>query len=255
MRAFTCLGLSLLLGACTSAPAIRAVPRYSVLEIEGDLETVSGAITASSKLSGLGLDDDRVLLPRVDLDWNRNHLTLSGLDAEFEGTGLEGDVNVGLGSVTIMARARTTFEFGLWVAQYHRDLFSSAHLDLGLGLGVGMVDTDITITALVTSETIQTDADLPFAYPSMRIAARLGGAELVILASGISAKFDDGRVSFLDIDAGTRIPLFGSEGGFRGALDLGYRMLRGDFEYEDQGSDIQAETSIQGPYIGLGIWR
>ena len=93
-----CLALcaGLILQACSAPKKVRLVARVGTLAIDGDISAHSKRRDVGGKVSvgklGLDNDDNEVrALPRLDLDWEKLHLSIKGLTADYSGTGTATD--------------------------------------------------------------------------------------------------------------------------------------------------------------------
>jgi len=251
-----CLVLAILPLAACAAPSFRATPRYGTLAIDGEFGISSGSVTAGNDLQELGLeDDDGVFGARVEIDWGSPNFSfaLSGSDHGGDGT-LEAEISQGGTTIPAGEAVHSDFELGLGEAALTFDLVPGDLVDLGIGVGVLGIDLEWAITSQSTGDTIDTDEFVFVPVLALRGATQLGPVELSLLASGLDVEVDGDEASVYDLDFQALWRFTSDENALIGALVAGWRYLDFDLDYEsDDDDEVDAEVSLNGPYLGLTL--
>ncbi len=245
--------LASLLGAC-AVPSLEVQPRYGRPQISGRAGATSGAVGGSADLEDAGLDDDQALSARADLEFGSPRLIGLAQAPHFEGSGTL-DVTISDGTNTITAGTPVDTELG--ISQYDLalvfDLFPGDTIELGIGFGAAYFDLDFRFEESATGTLVASDEQVPVPFLAATAALWLGPVEVAAFAGGMQYTYQDDRVDFLDLDAYARLKFLGGRQHFRSSLLVGYRLTRFQLDYDDQGTDIDADLTLAGPYVGLEI--
>jgi hypothetical protein len=237
-------------------PTVSPMIRVGEMDIDGDFNVLGGGgvVGASSDANSLGLEEETVLQPRVDVDWGNLHLVGSAIQAEYDGSGIvEGTLSLGGITIPVGTAVESDLDFDLYTGHLIYDLLPIDFLfDVGVGVGAGYLEYDVAVQSAASTARISTNSDLPFGFLTARVSREIGRFEVVGMLSGLSFEFEDDDLSFYDLDAFAGFHLFG-EGRIQGTVIAGYRALGIDFEWEDEGRDIDADAKFQGPYVGFKL--
>jgi hypothetical protein len=213
----------------------------------------SSGVDASSDAETLGFDEDDVFQPRADLSIGPFDFMGSYHDATYAGSGTA-EAELDLGGVVIPAgdavdsELDTTY-FAL-VGTF--DFLPTDTLDLGIGLGASSIDFDAMITSQTTGDSVRSSEAFVVPVVALRGEVELWGLALNAHVHGLDGSFSGIEGSLVDYDASLSWRFLDGVGLFA-ALVAGYRELRVDVEYEEDGSDIEADLAIGGPYLGLTV--
>jgi hypothetical protein len=247
-------GILLMTAPACSTPKVSPMLRVASLDISGDLDFKGGGIiNSSTSASRLGLDEETVFQPRVDLDWPRCHLSVEGFQADYDGTGtLNNTLTLGGITIPFNTPVSSDWELGFYRAVFTYDFFPIEFFELGLGGGLGMLDYDLEMRSLSSASRISSDDDLYFAFLSVRAYKEFGKFDALAMVSGLSADIDDEDMSYFDTEASVGYQLFGDEN-LNGRLLAGYRFINVDYEYDDKGRDVELDADFDGPFIGFRL--
>jgi hypothetical protein len=255
LAGLTIIAITCMVAGC-GIPTVSPMIRVGEMDIDGNFNILGGGgiVGASSDANSLGLEEETLVMPRLDIDWGNLHLTGSAIQAEYDGSGIvEGTLNLGGVTIPLGTDVTSDFDFDMYTAYLTYDLLPVDFLfDLGIGGGVGYLDYDVAIQSTTGPERITSDDDLPFGFLTARVAREIGRFEIVALVSGLGIEFDDDDLSFYDLDAYAGFRLFG-EGRIQGHVMVGYRAIGIDYEWEDDGRDVDADADFQGPYVGFKL--
>jgi len=253
--------LFFLASAC-STPHFDVIPRYGTFEPDGEVALAGTAgtigINSTNSVEALGfVEDDGVPGIRGDLDWGTTHLTLAWQASEHGGRGtLEAEISdddVVLGAGTDID---SKFDLGLGEALLTFDLIPGDTFELGIGLGATVIDLDVSVRDVLTGETVQPDQET-FLAPlfAVRAGVQFWRVDVQALLGGMDITYDGDSASLYDLDAFARLALFGGANGGHGALVVGYRYVDLDVDYddEDESEAVDAEVSLDGPYVALSF--
>ena len=248
-----CASTALILGAC-AAPSFDVQPRYSRPAISGRAGATSGGVGGSADLERAGLDQDEAISLRADLDFGSPRLVGLADAPEFAGDGTI-DVTVSDGTNTIAAGTPVSSELNL--AHYDLalvfDLVPGDTIDLGIGFGAAYLDLDFRFEDTGTGTVVASHEQAPVPILAATAGVWIGPVELSAFGGGVQYKQNDDDLTFLDLDAYARLKLFGGASRLRASLVGGYRYTDFKLDYTDDSSDIDADFTIQGPYVGLEV--
>lgn len=236
--------------AACSAPSIRATPELAFTKLSGDFAASSGSVSASNDFSDLGVTDrESHFGARVDLKWGSPHLTFSFAQVDLSGDGtttaqLEND---GV-TIPIGANVATDVELTQGQAIVTFDVLPTDAFELGIGLGIEALHIKGNITESGTGNSIETDETAPIPVVAARAGVGLGPVDVSLLAAGMQLDIGDDDVTFLDLDLQASVGIFS-----HGELVVGYRRWKADVEYQDGGDQIEADLTLDGPYIGFSF--
>jgi len=244
--------VALACSACV-APELRVEQNVGQLDIEGDLAVSSMGTATSSSVESLGFEEDEgFYYPRVELEWLGFTTSVAGFQGEFSGNGIaESTLDLGTDVINPGDPVASDLELGVATAAFTFDVVPTDVLDVGIGLGLGWFDYDASIVATTTNMSVASEESFPIAFLALRLASEIGRLRLVGRAGGLEVDLGDEELTYLDIDVAGHYRLFSTLGQLDGHLTLGYRYLRTDLEYEDQGSEVDADLRFDGPYLGL----
>jgi hypothetical protein len=244
---------ALLLSAC-AAPTVAVEPRWTMVDVEGDVAVASGNVTATNDVDAVGIEeDDGAFGARADFKWGAPHLTLDLQQSRHDGDGvLEAELSQGGVTLAAGTPVETDLDLGLHTAYLTFDLLPG-DFELGLGLGVAAVDLDFESTDPATGTSVATDELLPVPLLAGRAGVGLGPVDLEALVGGMA--YDDGEVDVTVVDgrATGRLRILGSGDRLSGALVGGVRYTSIDAEYEDGSDEVAGDLEILGPFLGLRV--
>jgi hypothetical protein len=233
---------------------VSATPRFGPLDIAGDIAVSSTDTSVRSDVEALGFDEDEaVFSPRADFSWGPAHVMASGYIASYDGTG-RAETDLDLGGVLIRAGDEVDSDLDVQSASLTVtfDFIPTELLDIGLGVGVRYVGFDGRISSVSTTESISSDE--AFVLPTLagRVAVGVGPFDFSVIGSGIAAEANGIEAAFADVDAMIEYS-FDRWLNFHGGIVVGYRYIMMDVEFEDRGSDIEADLDFQGFFLGLTL--
>lgn len=247
--------LAALVAGC-GLPRATASARVAYLDIDGDVAVSdrSGAAGASSSASDLGLDEEVVFMPRVDVDWGSFHASVNGFTVDYSGDG-EATARISFGDSTIEqgTDVETDASFDYLVGTFVVDILPLPEVEFGIGLGVGFLSYDLAFAAKDVRAEVSVDDTVPFGYLAARLATQIGPVRLRGTVGGISVEFDDDDVNFLEFDVSGSLRVFGDDDLLEGYVTLGYRYLDLDYTWKPSDGRLDADVTLLGPYIGLEI--
>jgi hypothetical protein len=246
------MGMFLLILSGCSTPRISPMLRVTELDIDGDVDFKGGGIiNSSTSASKLGLDEETVLQPRVDLDWERSHLLVEGFQVEYDGSGvLNNSFTIGGNTIPFNTPVSSDWEFGFFRTAFTYDFFPIEFFQLGLGGGLGMLTYDMEMRSQTSGARVFTDDDLFFAFLTARAYKEFGQFDALVLLSGLSADIDDDDMAYFDTEASVGYQLFGDEN-LNGRIMAGYRYINVVYEYSDKGRDVELDADFDGPFLGF----
>ena len=246
------LGLGAL-ASCSIIPDARAALRYQPLEAEGTFGASGGGISSNSSFDQLGLgDNEDTISPRGDISWGPFDLMVSAFQLDASGNGqVSGEID--LGGVTIPAGENVASELDLTqaVALLTWDLVPTDLVDVGLGVGVTYLDLDFALTGEI-SGTSRTAEEVPVPVLAARAEVEFGPLTANVHLHGIALDLDGVDAMYLDADAFLAYRLKELLG-FEAQVQLGYRHIEVEFEYDDDGSQVDADLELSGLYLGLAV--
>lgn len=253
MRAFFLLALSGLATGC-ALPTLEIQPRYAQLAIDGHAGFEDGGTGGSADLEQAGLDDDGAIGARADFKFGAPHLVAMGQLPSYSGTGtLDVTVSDGTNTITVGSDVDTELDLGMYDAALLFDLFPGDTVEIAVGIGAAYLDLDTTFTEVGTSTQVSSQESLPVPMVAAAVSFWVGPVELSAFAGGLSLSYQGDDVTFLDADLFARWKLFGGSELLRGSLVVGYRHTGIDLQYEDDGTNVDIDLSISGPYVGFEV--
>jgi hypothetical protein len=249
--------LTFLFAGC-SMPSIALVPRVGQLDVEGDFSVSESAgggalkVETSADEDELGLDDETVFQPRIDLDWDDFHIWINAMRPEYSGNGeLTTDLTIFGQTFTAGTPVSSDWEFGYYTVSAVYDIIPTGDaVDIGIGAGVGMITWDVEIASRTAPLRRSTDDDLGFAFLTARVATEISRFALLGQISGASVDWDDEDISFFEVDLSGGYKIFDTKS-CDGTVLAGYRFLNVDYEWEDGGSEVEVDADFYGPYLGF----
>ena len=242
-----------LLGAC-ALPQLDVRPRYTQLDIDGELGLSTTNVTAKADLEEMGLDSEGGIGARADLKWGIPHLVVSGQTSEHDGSGtLDATLSQGGNTIPFGADVDSSLELGVYSALLLFDVFPGSTFELAFGFGAALIDYDFLVEEQGTGTTVESNESLPLPVVAGNVGVQFGSFELALLASGLSYELDDDSGSLVDADASLRWRFLGGEDHLRASLVLGWRALLVEVELEEDGDEIEGDLDLSGPYVGLEI--
>ena len=245
--------LASVLASC-QLPVLDVQARYGRPEISGTAGFASGGTGGSADLEQAGLDDDEAISARADLDFGAPILVALAQAPRFEGSGTL-DVSVSDGTNTIAggASVNTVAELGLYDLALLFDLVPGDTFELAVGFGAAFLDTELSFEEPGSGTRVESQEQVPVPLVAAQLAVWIGPVELALFAGGMDYTYEDDSVTYLDADAYARWRLLGGEKSLRASLVAGYRLTDLDLEYDDDGTEIEADLEIRGPYVGLEL--
>lgn len=249
------LAACLFLASACSAPSASIAPAYGSYGLGGEFSATDGGASASSSMSSLGLDDATGgFSPRADLAFLGFDLSLSALSTSLDGSGTtEGDIVIGGSTISGGANVDTDMSIDTFSGVVTWDLIPSDLVDFGLGVGVTVVSLDMEMEETVGGTSIETDETIPIPLLAARGSVGIGDFEVLGRVGYMNLSVGGTDVTFVDYDIALMYHLFGGSTHGAGNLAIGYRGFDLDAEYDDGGSTIEADFTLDGPYVGLSI--
>ncbi len=252
---------ALLLGSLSTScflPTVSATPRVAFMQLDGDVRLertdsgVTTAGTATTEQLGLG-DDDTVFNPRADVKWGGLQLTVSNLGVGFAGQGtLDSSIELPFGDFVVTGDVESRFELDITSAALTFDVVPTDIVDVGIGVGVAYTDIDAFIQEALTLETIETSETAPVPMVALRAAVDIGRVRLEGLGQALEIEIEGDDVALYDIDLAASVRLLNAAG-FGAYLTGGYRMINAQANYDDDGTQVDLDIELSGPYIGATI--
>lgn len=244
--------LTLVTSGC-SAPSVGLIPRVGAMDIDGDIGVTRGGgiVKAKTSANALGLDEETVFQPRVDLDWTDVHVSINAMQPEFSGDGqVTATLNLPGRTITVGTPVSSDWELELYTASFVYDIIPTETIDIGIGAGIGMIGWDISLASKVGPARISGDDDLPFAFLAARIAKELGRFDFQAQINGAGVEYEDEDLSYFEVDVNAGYRFWESDSIDWTAL-VGYRHIGVDYEWEEGGGELDLDADFDGPYIGL----
>lgn len=242
-----------LLGACAT-PAFDVQPRYGRPEISGTVGATSGGVGGSADLEDAGLDDDEALSARFDLDFGSPRLIGLAQAPQFEGSGtLDTTISDGTNTITVGTAVDSELDFTQYDLALVFDLVPGDTFELGIGFGAAYFDLAFRFEESGTGTLVASEEQVPVPFLAATAAVWVGPLELAAFAGGLQYTYDDDSVDFLDLDAYARLKFLGGAQHFRTSLVAGYRLTQFALDYDDDGTDVDTDLTLKGPYVGLEI--
>lgn len=247
------LAALLSLSAC-ALPSLEIQPRYARFEISGQAGMTSGGVGGSADVEEAGLDEDETWAARADLKFGAPHLIGLAQQPRFEGTGtLDVTVTDGTDTITAGATVDSKADLDMYDLALVFDLIPGDTLELAIGFGAAYLDLDFRFEEQGTGTTVASQEEIPVPLLAAAGAVWLGPVEIAAFAGGMEYTLDDDSIAYLDADVYARLKLFGGDELLRVSLVAGYRYTDFELEYDDDSSAVDADLTIQGPYVGLDL--
>lgn len=242
------------LGACSIVPSVAVTPRLGQLTPRGDIGAADSTvgISASADVEELGFDADTVFQPRIDFGWGPLDIVGTYDSATYEGDGTA-TADLELGGVTITAGTPVSSNLDVTTINVIGtfDFIPTQLVDVGIGIGARSVDFDALIEEQGGGNMIESSEQFVLPVAAARAAVALGDFQIVAIGSGLAGDYDGVEGTILDIDVMASYDF--DFVGFYWGLVAGYRYMQADLSYEDEGSDVDADLTFDGPYFGLTI--
>lgn len=255
MRSILSASVTVLLVASCSVTSVRPWGRVGYLHLDGDIAGSVGPVSAGVSVDSLGLDDHEAV-PNIgaDFDWDPIHLAVEGLVAGYDGTGITDAVLSIPGHPPIMPNTpvESKVDVGIYQARATWDLLPSAPLDLGIGVGVGLIDYGLSIRPTSSPEPHGIDDELPFGFLTARVGRKFGNFEFLGHISGLGFEFDDEEINFIDLEGSLIWTFWYMETG-AAALEVGYRYIEIDYDFDPSLGHFNADGTLEGPFAGLSV--
>ncbi len=243
-----------LVASCSLIPSASITPRIGPRSVEGDILVTSGSTSTGSDAETLGLDrEDALFQPRADVSFGPFDFMASFHDAHYEGEGTA-ESQLDLGGVIINAGDTVESELNVRYtsALFAWDLFPTDLVDIGIGLGASSIDFDARVTATSSGNTVESAEEIIVPLLVLRAEVELGDLKTNLYVSGLSGSYNDVDATLLDIDLFAQYIFWDLPLSY-GAINAGYRYLAIDVQYEEDGSDVDADLEFSGPYVGLSF--
>ncbi len=238
---------------CSLIPSFSVTPRYGLLEPRGDVSVSSASASAASDVETLGLEEEGVFAPRADFAWGPLDLMANGFATEFEGRGVA-EAQLDLGGVIINQGETVDTSLDLTLASLIAtfELIPTDLIDFGLGFGATYVDFDADVRSVSSGQSVGSAEEFVLPVLAARLGSRLGPVRLGLTGSGLSGSYEGMEATVADLDFSAEFS-FGDLLPFYTSLVGGYRYVLIEVEYEEQGSDIDADVDLSGVYFGLTV--
>lgn len=254
MRALYIVLAVSIVSSCSSTPRVENMPRVGILDIKGDLDVGSGnrRLTATSSAGKLGLEEEVAFQPRISLDWDNLHISLTATGVEYTATGeAKAALNIGELKVAGNIPVRSDLEARYIATEFIYDIPPITIMDLGVGIGLGTASYDVTLAEKIVGTRLSADDILFFGYLAARIAKDIGRFKFLLHLSGLTLEPKDWELRFWDIDFNASYRVFGKKDKTEGRFLLGYRYLKLDYEFKDEDFRIEVDATLLGPFVGF----
>jgi hypothetical protein len=249
------LAVGIVLAAC--APSLSLTPRLERLDLDGEIGIEEGTTgsAATTSFDTLGMDEgENVLGGRLDLAGAGGHLTLSYQASEHAGRGaLAADVSSDGVTIPAGSTVDSDLELGIGEVIVTWDLVPGDTFEAGLGLGASVLSFDARLEEVSTGNVVAESETLPIPVLALRLGVNVGRFDGSLLLGGIGIQVDDDRAAYFDLDAAGRWRFLGGGVSPHGELVVGYRWIELDVDYESDSAAVDAEVTLQGPYVGVSF--
>lgn len=248
--------VALILFACAcSAPGASVTPRYGEFSVDGKFSATASGSSASSSFDDLGLDGTQgSFSPKGTLTFSGFDVDLSVLSTSFDGDGTtDGAIQIGGSTIPGNTDVDTDLKYETFTTVVTWDVVPTDVVDFGLGVGVTVVRFDMKMAETAGTESIKTDETFPVPLVAARGSVDIGPLDLTATAGYMDLSVSGNDLKFLDYDAALQYHLFGGDEHAAGHIAIGYRGYDVDADYEDDHSDVHADFTLNGPYVGLSI--
>jgi hypothetical protein len=240
--------------AC-SAPRLEITPQFTQFELDGSYGASVGNVQATNTLDELGLDQKESQLGgRIDVVFGSPHISISYASSSFDGDGvLSAELSQGGTTIPIGAQVNSEMELAIANAVCTFDFIPSDMFELGIGAGVGGIDFNGRIQESMGLGVIDADEQLPAPLLAARAGVSFWRVSLGLLATGINVEYQGDSINYLDLDLQGKFRLLGDGSHFTGSLIVGYRRIDADVAYDEGDDNVEADVTMDGPYVGLSI--
>jgi len=253
VRHLLALQLVLLSAACTRT-SLRVQPRYASQEISGSALVKDDALStgAATDLEQAGLEDEGFVAGRVDLVLDFTRIVFKGQTPTFSGSGtLSAEVSDGTNTIPANSAVDTRGDLRTYDLAVLIDVLPTDMAELGLGVGAAWLDAEFSFESMGT--VVETAESLPIPLVVANLVLQFGDLELAALVGGLRLSQGGDSASYLDADLSARWSFLGSGEHLQAALVLGYRRTDLELDYSDDSTDVDADLTLQGPYLGLEV--
>jgi hypothetical protein len=180
------------------------------------------------------------------------HLSVQAFGADFSGDGVtEGTLEIGGETIPVNAAVHTDLDLADLKSTLTWDLVPSDTVELGLGVGVAVLAVDLHMVEKNGPGELDSERSIPVPLLAGRFALHFGALGLYAELGYTDVSIDEGDLVLADYELGATMTLFGSEGHMAGRLAAGWRGMHADAEIVDDESDVDANLTLDGPFVGF----
>jgi hypothetical protein len=251
--AHLCIASATALVPACIAPAVDVVPAGGVYSLEGDVGATESGSVVTSDVESLGLDGEEMgLQPRVDLRWTGMRLSIQALAADFSGDGVtEGTIEIGGKTIPVDARVHTDLGLADLKSTLTWDLVPSDVVELGLGVGIAVLAVDLHMVETNGPGEIDTERSIPVPLAAGRFGLHLGRLGMYAELGYMDISVTEGDLELAEYELGASVDLFGGGSHAAGRLVGGWRGLHTDALIEDDETNVDADLTMAGPFVGF----
>ncbi len=237
-----------------STPSMRPFARVGYMHLDGDITASAGPVNAIVDVDSLGLGNgEAVPSLGADFEWDPLTVAVEGLVARYDGAGIaEADFSGQGQTITLGTPLESQIDLGLYQARATWDLMPSSPFDVGFGVGGGLIDYGISFDPTNVEPSIDIDENLPFGFLTARVGRKFGDFELLGLASGFGFDFGDEEIQFTEFQGSLIWSLWDMKAG-SAALELGYRYIEIDYEFDPSQGNFDVDATLDGFFVGASM--
>lgn len=205
-----------------------------------------GLITTGN---AMGVDDSNGAMLALAVQYKRFGLGLNYMPTSFEGTGSALVVGTGPNAgIFTETPLETKIDVDMLLANIYYNFIQNQDTVFGVGAGFGQTFIDLSIVP-ETGTALAYDGVQPFGFLNVHFMSRYKRFLYGFALNGLSLDVDGVNVVYSDykIDLGYRL----MDGRVRVDLVGGYRLVNFAIDLEGVSSEIAADVSLEGPFLGV----
>jgi hypothetical protein len=242
------------LTAC-STPSVNLHTKVAYMDFQGDFGAAGEKkkVSTTTDTDALGIEEEMVFLPRLDVDWDDLHLGVHLVSSRYDGKGTtESKLELGNNTIEADTPVSTALDLGYMTVDLVYDVLPTDYVDVGVGLGLGVLWYDIELQSRLAPVRIDDSGTIPIGYLTVRAAKQLGPVSLLVKANWAAAELQFDDISYLELD-GEIGYCFVDEGLFQASVFLGYRYINGSWEHDANDGTVDLDVTLTGPSLGLSF--
>ncbi|VGO12471.1 hypothetical protein PDESU_01024 [Pontiella desulfatans] len=197
----------------------------------------------------MGVDDSQGAMLAIAAQYKRFGIGINYMPTSFEGAGSAlvagSGANAGLFFETPL---ETKIDVDMLLASAYYNFVQTRDSVFGIGFGLGQTMVDLSISPEVGAALVY-DGQLPFGFLRMHFNSRYKRFLYGFALNGLSLDVDGANIVYSDykVDLGYRLV------DRRFKLDLvgGYRLVNFAVDLQGTTSEIAADVSLEGPFVGI----